>query len=186
MRTGELEQMGGPGEIIEIDETFIGHDKSIKPKHSKVRGYEHKFKVLTLVSRSGEARSFHVDSVYAKTLMPIIRENIADETMAVMNDDAGQYRNLGKIYRHGVVNHTEGQYGHRIVHTNTAEGFFSIFKRGMKGVYQHCAKNHLHRYLAEFDFRYTNRMAQGVDDFERTVIALLGIQGKRLIYQTTN
>lgn len=180
MRTGELEPMGGAGEIIEVDETFIGHDYAIKPKGSrKGRGYTHKFKVLTLVSRSGEARSFHVDKVNARTLMPIIRENIAQET-AVMTDEAGQYKNLGKLYTHGFVRHKQKEYVRGAVHTNTAEGFFSIFKRGMKGVYQHCGKQHLHRYLAEFDFRYNLR---NIVDSDRTESALMGVRGKRLQYR---
>ena len=175
MRTGELEPMGGAGEIIEVDETFIGHDKAFPVK----QGFTHKFKVLTLVSRSGEARSFHVDKVNARTLIPIIRENIAKET-AVMTDEAGQYKNLGKLYTHGYVRHARKEYVRGAVHTNTVEGFFSIFKRGMKGVYQHCGKQHLHRYLSEFDFRYNLR---NINDSDRTQIALQGVAGRRLIYR---
>ena len=69
------------------------------------------------------------------------------------------------------------------MHTNTVEGYYSIFKRGMKGVYQHCIEKHLHRYVAEFDFRYSNRTALGVSDFERAEIAAAGINGKRLTYR---
>nr|MBA3448640.1 transposase [Pseudaminobacter sp.] len=87
---------------------------------------------------------------------------------------------------HGTVEHGAGEYGRGIVHTNTVEGFYSIFKRGMKGVYQHCAEHHLHRYLAEFDFRYSNRIAMGIDDGTRAVVALMGAKGKRLTYRGTN
>jgi len=179
MRSGELQPMGGKGEIIEVDETFIGNDKTKKPKGSKKgRGYSHKHKVLTLVSRSGEARSFHVDSVNAKTLFPIIQKNIASESI-VMTDEAGQYTNLGQHYPHEFVRHGKSEYVRGNIHTNTIEGFFSIFKRGMKGVYQHCKERHLHRYLAEFDFRYNLR---NLSDIERSFSALMGVVGKRLLY----
>ena len=72
------------------------------------------------------------------------------------------------------------------IHTNTVEGYFSVFKRGMKGVYQHCGKKHLHRYAAEFAFRYSNRIANGFDDASRAEAALLGVAGKRLTYQGPN
>jgi hypothetical protein len=119
--------------------------------------------------------------------MPILRENIAKETL-VMTDDAGQYESVCEDFEaHGAVRHSQGEYvvGEDF-HTNTLEGYFSIFKRGMKGIYQHCAKHHLHRYLAEFDFRYNHRIALGVDDVERTSHALRGIVGKRLTYRTTH
>ena len=104
-----------------------------------------------------------------------------------MTDEAGQYRTLClEFAKHSVVRHQRGEYGLGPVHTNTIEGFFSIFKRGMKGVYQHCGKQHLHRYLAEFDFRYSNRSALGVEDEGRAERALRGIIGKRLTYRTTH
>ena len=90
---------------------------------------------------------------------------------------------------HGIVRHSIGEYvsiNDKTMHTNTIEGFFSIFKRGMKGVYQHCGHNHLNRYLAEFDFRYNNRMANGTNDTERADKLLLGVKGKRLTYETTH
>ena len=83
-----------------------------------------------------------------------------------------------------MVHHSAGEYVRDDAHTNTLEGYFSVFKRGMKGIYQHCGKQHLHRYLAEFDFRYSNRVALGIGDSERADIALLGVKGKRLTYQT--
>ncbi len=184
MRTGELAAFGAGGGVVEVDETFIGHDKTIKPKHCKKgRGYAHKHKVLALVDRStGRARSMVVDDLKAKTLVPILRENIAKEA-TVYTDEATQYQNLTSHFAaHDYVRHGAGEYGRGDIHTNTIEGYFSIFKRGMKGVYQHCAKNHLHRYATEFEFRYNNRVANGADDEDRAVLALRGVKGKRLKY----
>ena len=101
-----------------------------------------------------------------------------------MTDEAGQYRKLADDFAaHDFVRHSAEEYARGNIHTNTIEGYFSIFKRGMKGVYQHCAKRHLHRYMAEFDFRYSNRSALGVEDQERARRALEGVKGKRLLYQ---
>lgn len=183
MRSGDLSPFGSNGGAVEIDETFIGHDKS-KPIKT---GYEHKFKVLSLVDReTGQARSMVVDSLRIADLMPILEANIAKEAH-VMTDEAGQYRFLGKTFAaHGAVRHKDGEYGRGPIHTNTVEGFYSIFKRGMKGVYQHCSKEHLHRYVAEYDFRYNNRIALGIDDTARAQNLLRGAKGKRLTYQTAN
>ena len=179
MRTGSLAPMGGAGEIVEADETFIGR----KEGTIKRRGYAHKRPVLSLVERGGSVRSFHVEGTSAATLVPILRANIAAET-AVMTDEAGQYKHLHKDFAsHDFVSHGADEYVRGTVHTNTIEGYFSIFKRGMKGVYQHCAEKHLHRYLAEFDFRYNNRVRLGVGDKDRTTMALRGIVGKRLTYR---
>ncbi len=182
MRSGDLAPMGGAGEIIEIDETFIGQKKDM-PKR---RGYAHKHAVLSLVERGGTVRSFHVDGTSAAHLVPILRANIAKEA-SVMTDEAGQYTHLAKDFAsHDYVNHGAGEYGRGKVHTNTVEGFYSIFKRGMKGVYQHCGEKHLHRYVAEFDFRYNNRVALGIDDAERAHRALEGVKGKRLLYRDSS
>lgn len=180
MRSGSLGPMGGGGGIVEIDETFIGHKGRVRNA-----GPHHKHTVLTLVSRDGEARSFHIDRANQATIIPIIRENLAREAK-VVTDDAGHYRNLDLYYKHAFVNHSAGQYGRGEIHSNTVEGYYSIFKRGMKGVYQHCSEKHLHRYLAEFDFRYSNRARLGIDDAMRTVAALKGIKGKRLTYRQPN
>ena len=128
------------------------------------KGYAHKRKILSLIDRdSGHSRSMVVDSVDAKTIVPILQENI-DREARVMTDDAGQYCHINENFaEHGMVQHSNGEYvskADRTVHVNCAEGFFSIFKRGMKGIYQHCKKEHLHRYLAEFDFRYNNRCSR--------------------------
>jgi transposase-like protein len=192
MRDGAFSvPFGNDGGVVEVDETFIGHDRTIKPKgEKKGRGYAHKHKVLSLVDReTGQARSMVVDSLAAKDITPILRENIAKEAR-VMTDEAGQYRHLDKEFAdHAFTRHGAGEYVNmedRTIHTNTIEGFFSIFKRGMKGVYQHCGKQHLHRYLAEFDFRYNNRSALGCEDELRARRALSNIVGKRLTYQTVD
>ena len=185
MRTGELAAFGSGGGIVEVDETFIGHDKTIKPKHSKKgRGYAHKHKVLSLVDRStGRAKSMVVNDLKAKTLVPILKENIAKEA-TVYTDEASQYQNLAKHFAtYDYVSHGKGEYGRGAVHTNTIEGYFSVFKRGMKGVYQHCSKKHLHRYVAEFEFRYNHRSALGVDDSLRAEHVLSSVKGKRLTYR---
>jgi transposase-like protein len=123
-----------------------------------------------------------VDDLKAKTLIPILREQI-DRDTAVMTDEAGQYKYLCRHFQHDFVRHGIGEYGRGSVHTNTIEGYFSIFKRGMKGTYQHCSPKHLPRYLAEFDFRYN---AREVSDSERADAALRGIVGKRLTYRGTD
>ena len=179
MRDDGTVDFGTDGGIVEVDETFIGRDKDNPIK----RGYAHKHKVLALVDRnSGKAHSMVVEDLKAKTLTPILRENIAKEA-TVYTDEAGQYRRLGRVFAdHDFVTHSAGEYVRGEVHTNTAEGYFSIFKRGMKGIYQHCSKRHLHRYAAEFEFRYNNREGNGPDDAGRAAIALQGVKGKRLQY----
>jgi transposase-like protein len=178
MRSGELAPLGGGGGIVEIDETFIGN-KTDMPRR---RGFAHKHAVLSLVERGGAVRSFHVAGTSAAHLVPILRANIAKEA-SVMTDEAGQYAHLNEDFAsHEYVNHGSGEYGRGDVHTNTLEGYYSIFKRGMKGIYQHCSERHLHRYVAEFDFRYSNRIRLGINDEARTELALRGIVGKRLTY----
>jgi hypothetical protein len=181
MRSGDLAPFGGEGGVVEVDETFFGRREGV----AKARGgFAHKVPVLSLVHReSGQCRSFVVDNVTRDTLLPIVLQNVQRETY-IMTDEATQYRGqFRKVFLgHGVVNHTAGEYGRGRVHTNTVEGSFSIFKRGMKGVYQHCAEKHLHRYVAEFEFRYNNRVALGCDDGERSRQALRGMVGKRLTY----
>ena len=180
MRDGNLNvPFGGGGTAVEADETFIGRE----PGKPKMRAYHHKMKVLSLVNReSGQARSAVVDDLKPRTVVPVHCENIAKEAR-VMTDEAGHYFHIGKTFaEHGVVRHGKEEYVRSDIHTNTIEGYFSIFKRGMKGVYQHCSKRHLHRYLAEFHFRYNNRVALGTNDKERTTIAIQGIVGKRLTY----
>ena len=127
-----------------------------------------------------------VDAVNASAITPIVLQNVKREAR-LATDEANYYRFVGRqLADHKTVNHAKGEYVRGSVHTNTIEGYFSIFKRGMKGVYQHCAKKHLHRYLAEFDFRYTNRAGCGFNDAERTDELLKGVVGRRLTYQTAN
>jgi len=187
MREGELAPFGGNGGIVESDETFLWNEPG---KPIKRGGGGHKHKILSLIDRnSGQVRSAVVENFKVKTIVPILKENIAKEAR-VMTDEAGQYRGLKDHFEdHGVVNHSVKEYvsfSDPSIHINTVEGFFSIFKRGMKGVYQHCEKQHLHRYLAEFDFRYSKRVAKGIDDSTRAEKILCGVAGKRLTYQTAN
>lgn len=186
MRVVDEGPLGGKGEIVEADETFIGRKEGAQVK----RGYGHKNAVLTLVERGGSAKSFHVESTRAKDIAPIVSQNVASESH-FMTDEANHYTKIGAQFAsHHSVDHSREEYAYTDretglrVHSNTAEGYFSIFKRGMIGVYQHCGEKHLHRYLAEFDFRYSNRIKLGVDDVERTERAVKGVVGKRLTYRT--
>jgi transposase-like protein len=181
MRVVGVTPMGGAGKIVEADETFIGRIDGEKKRRA---GWGHKNAVLTLVQRGGGARSFHIDNTTVAQIHNTVRDNVARET-ALMTDEARHYDNIGERFAsHETVKHSADDYVRGHVHTNTVEGFYSIFKRGMKGVYQHCSEKHLHRYLAEFDFRYSNRVRLGVDDVERTARAVKGIVGKRLTYAT--
>jgi transposase-like protein len=183
MRVGSLTPplMGGGGEIVEVDETYIG-----KKKDKEVRlGYQHKHAVLTLIQRGGEARCFHIEAANTRSVIPVIMDNIADEAR-LSTDEAQIYKRVGKNFaEHGAVNHIQGEYARGEFHTNNAEAYFSVFKRGMRGVYQHCAEKHLHRYLAEFDFRYNHRAKLGINDEGRAAAAVAGVKGKRLTYRTT-
>jgi transposase-like protein len=180
MREDVLPPMGGAGVYVEADETFMGPMEG-QPKGRP--GTSSKIKILTLVQRGGKARSFHVEKLTNEIIHEIVRDNVAKESH-FRTDEARHYRNLGKEFAsHETVEHGDDEYVRGDAHVNTAEGFFSIFKRGMKGIYQHCGEKHLHRYLAEYDFRYSNRVALGVDDVERTAQAVRGIVGKRLTYR---
>lgn len=187
MREGGLAPMGGQGAFVEADETFIGKREGATVR----RGPSHKRAVLTFVERGGEARSFHIDHATAAEIAPIVMKNI-DRESHLMTDEAGQYVRVGKRFaKHSSVDHSREEYAYtdRVtgdsIGVNTAEGFFSIFKRGMIGIYQHCSERHLHRYLAEFDFRYSHRIKTGYNDTARAERAVLGVQGKRLTYETT-
>lgn len=184
MRAGDLAPFGGEGGVVEVDETFFGRKAGAEQR----RGYAHKVPILSLVHReSGQCRSFVIDEANRETIIPLVLANVDRETY-IMTDEAGQYKNQFRhlFLGHGRVNHTAGEWGRGPVHTNTIEGSFSIFKRGMKGIYQHCSEKHLHRYVAEFEFRYNNREANGVNDTERSIETLKGIAGKRLTYRRTH
>jgi len=194
MRTGGLLPPMGSGGVVEVDETIIGKN-SFAPKGRKKPGTPYRNIVMTLVERGGSARSFHIEMMDSYEVVPIIRENIKREATINTDQHAG-YKWLGKEFaEHETVDHSKEEYARteftwgkdgpktKKITTNTVEGYFSIFKRGMKGTYQHCSEKHLHRYLAEFDFRYSNRAALGVNDGERAALAIKGIEGKRLTYR---
>ena len=186
MRSGDFTPFGSDGGVVEADETFIGFEPHVLSGEFDAgkRGFHGKMKVLALVDRTtGRSKAYVVDKVAVDFIMPILRENIAREAR-LATDDAGVYRRAIKHFAaHGVVRHSRGQYGLGDIHTNTVEGYFSIFKRGMRGIYQWRGKKHLHRYLAEFDFRYSNREANGINDAARADILLAGVVGRRLTYQ---
>jgi transposase-like protein len=178
MKVLGMKPMGGAGKIVEADETFIVNKKGF-PKRV---GVGHKMAVMSLLERGGSVRSTVLDTVTREGVERIIRRNVHEDSR-LMTDTAGYYRGRRfGIAEHEMVNHEQGEYAYGDVHVNSLEGYYSIFKRGMKGVYQHCSEKHLHRYVAEFDFRYSNRIRLGVDDKERADRTLKGVVGKRLTY----
>jgi transposase-like protein len=178
--------LGGAGKVVEIDETLQGRLSDAPKKFGRGQHFSYRNIVLSLVERGGPVRSFHMSGATMGTILPVIRANVSRET-AIMTDEYSVYQHLGREFaRHESVNHAKEEWARGDVTTNTVEGYFSVFKRGMKGVYQHCAEKHLHRYLAEFDFRYSNRAKLGIDDAARAERALKGIVGKRLTYRTTD
>jgi len=195
MRQGGLDitPMGGAGQIVEADETYFGGVESHKMRtattsgrkftHSKKgRGPANKRAIVTLVERGGKVRSFHIPRADKATVARIVSDNIAHESR-LHTDQSGLYKEIGGQFEgHETVNHSAKEYARGDVHVNSAEGYFSIFKRGMRGVYQHCSEKHLHRYLAEFDFRYNHRAALGFSDETRTAAAIRSAEGKRLTY----
>lgn len=194
MRQGGFSPLGGQGKIVEADETYYG--KQAEPKMSKQRrgrpyikrgaGPAGKLAIVALVERGGCVRSFHVKQANKVNVSNLVTNNIAKES-DLFTDESRLYSGMDQHFNtHQTVKHSAGEYARGIVHSNNIESYFSVFKRGMKGTYQHCAEKHLHRYLAEFDFRHNNRVALGVNDKERATNILLGVVGKRLTYQTTN
>ena len=182
MRVLRMEPLGGEGKHVEADDTFIGRKKGFP----RQRGSAHKFKVMSLVERGGHVRSTVLDSVTRQDVERIIRKHVHPDSK-LSTDTARYYAGKGfPVAEHGLVNHEIEEWVRGEHHTNTLEGYYSVFKRGMKGVYQHCSEKHLHRYLAEFDFRYNNRVALGVGDVARTNQALAGIVGKRLTYRDSS
>jgi transposase-like protein len=189
MRLGGLAPMGGKGAEVEADETYFGPVAGDKKRTEKARGGKftkgersgpsNKRAIVALVERGGEVRSFHVAVADKATDTKMVTDNIHHETI-LYTDESRLYTGLGFDFDgHESVKHSVGEYVPGAVHTNTIEGVFSIFKRGMNGVYQHCDQKDLHRYLAEFDFRYNNRTALGVNDGERTTLAVKNAAGKR-------
>jgi transposase-like protein len=193
MRDGSLGPLGGAGEIVEADETYIGKKSGVRTMTTRGKpftrggkaGVAEKRAIVSLVQRGGTVRSFHVERADKVTIASIVTQNIARETK-LFTDESRLYMGAdAHVAEHDTVHHASKEYARGIVHTNTVEGFFAIFKRGMKGIYQHCGEKHLHRYLSEYDFRYNNRTALGVNDETRAVKALKGAIGKRLTYRTT-
>jgi transposase-like protein len=202
MRDGDLAPLGGGGSIVEADETYYGKPE-IEHVSPQRRGLPYKKArakntrpIVALVERGGNVRTFHVPVADQATVEKIVTQNIARESR-LHTDESKLYFNAADHFTaHKTVKHTAKEYARddveiakdgsitiETVHTNSAEGYFSIFKRGMRGVYQHCKEKHLHRYLAEFDFRYNNRTRLGVSDTERAEKALRGARGKRLMYR---
>ena len=194
MRSGEFaSQMGGEGEIVEADETYYGKVEEERPRNKYLppptkgrrTGPAGKRAIVSLVERGGSVRSFHVAVADGETVSRIVRENVARESR-LHTDESRLYTKVGSGFSaHETVTHSAGEYVCDDVHTNSAEGYFSIFKRGMRGIYQHCREKHLHRYLAEFDFRYNHRIKLGFDDTQRTALMVEGAAGKRLTYQAS-
>jgi transposase-like protein len=181
VRTLLTPPMGGAGATIEADETYVGGKAAnrafgpIPPKQA----------VVSLVQRGGGVRSFHIPRVTASNLYPIIARHTHEDSR-FMTDESNVYTAIGATFSdYQTVNHSAKEYVRDEAYTNTVEGYFSVLKRGIYGVYQHVSEAHLKRYLAEFDFRYSNRVALGVNDVARTDLTVKGISGKRLTYRTT-
>jgi transposase-like protein len=200
MRDGGLAPLGGKGTVVEADETYYGDIPEAqrrkfkttgRPMSKDTRGPGKKRAVVSLVERGGKVRSFHPALADGVNVTKIVRENIDRETQ-LHTDKSKLYVKSGKDFAaHETVNHSAAEYarypkGMPIITTNTIEGYFSIFKRGMRGIYQHCSEKHLHRYLAEYDFRYNHRVKLGINDGERAALAVKSAAGKRLTYRQSH
>lgn len=181
MKDTDTGLLGGPGSsgIVEADEVYLGKAKG----QGKGAHYDSKQKVVALVERHGRVRAFHVPRVTATTVKTILKSQVA-ESARLMTDSAGLYKKVGLHFAsHETVNHLRKEYARGDVTTNTVEGYFGIFQRGLRGIYQHVSPAHLHRYLDEFSYRYNNRSSVGVEDAERAARLLKRIGGKRLTYR---
>jgi transposase-like protein len=173
--------LGGQDKFVEADETYVGG----RARNRAYKAPAPKKAVFSLVEREGKARSFHIANVTAETVRPLI-VTVTSQKSHFRTDESGIYWKIGEEFAtHRTVNHSAEEYVRGDAHTNTAEGMFSILKRGIYGIYQHVSEAHLQRYLNEFDFRYNNRVALGVDDAERATRAIQGATGKRLTYRRT-
>ena len=193
MRRGglDLPPLGGEGKVVEADETYFGNiPEASRPKtkttgrpfQKDARGPKNKRAIIALVERGGPVRSFHVPAAHLNNVVEIVRNNVARESR-LHTDESKLYHRIGKEFAaHETVKHADYEYVHGEVTTNTVESYFSVFRRGMRGVYQHCKEKHLHRYLAEYDFRYNYRASLGYNDTDRTIAAVRGGEGKRLTY----
>jgi transposase-like protein len=191
MRAGGLAPLGGGGSIVEADETYYGDvDRPIlranKQGRFRTKRKGNKRPIIALVERGGNVRTFHVPVADKVSVTKIVRDNIDRETR-LHTDESRLYGGSDEHFAsHETVRHSIEEYVRGDVHTNSVEGYFGIFKRGMRGVYQHCKEKHLHRYLAEYDFRYNHRIALGFNDRERAALAVKNAAGKRLTYRGTN
>lgn len=189
MRPAHPPVVGGNGGTVEMDTTFVGGKEKNKHANKRIKGAAGGFgkePVISLVERSGVVTSQHVASVTAKNVGMILDAQLHDDAVLYTDDDKA-FRSVKPRHRpDAVVRHSTGEYVRGDVHTNTIEGYFSILKRGITGTYHHVSQKHLKRYLAEFDFRYNERAKLGVNDGERAVKALKGIEGKRLTYRRPN
>lgn len=186
--------IGGGGKVVEADETYYGRRETPKPSEQrKGRPYLKRKKpfdkrsVVALVERGGQVRMFHVENATKRDVRDVLVRNV-DRQSILHTDESNLYTETGAEFaKHQTVKHTAGEYVRYedgfAIHSNTVENVFSVFKRGMRGVYQHCGEAHLHRYLAEFDFRYNRRSALGWNDKDRVADIARGIEGKRLTYR---
>lgn len=185
MKPSDPGPMGGAGHDVEADEAYWGKDKSTPKSRTAIRNMH---KIVSLVDRvTGRSTSIVFKPELSAANIGSYLFSAVDRESRLLTDQAKHYKRPGLDFAsHRSVNHAQDEYVSRLdpsVHTNTIEGFFGIFKRGMRGIYQHCGEQHLQRYLHEFDFRYSHRSALGIEDEERTDIALQGIVGKRLTYR---
>ncbi|MEQ8194226.1 MAG: IS1595 family transposase [Rhodospirillales bacterium] len=192
MRSGDLSPLGGEGQIVEADETYYGNREERKISeqrrgrpYKKKGGLSMKRAVLGLVERGGQVRTFHIAQATKVNVADLVTKNVDKESI-LYTDESRLYHGMKDHFKdHDFTTHSKNEYARGPVHSNTIENYFSVFKRGMKGTYQHCAEKHLHRYLAEFDFRYNKRVGLEVTDEQRADYILDGIVGKRLTYETT-
>lgn len=172
--------LGGGSAPVEVDETYWGNTGKQKPG---ARGGDHKMKIVSLVERDGQKRSFHVPDVTAKTVTGIMKEQVAKQAR-VMTDESSIYKKVGREFSsHETVNHSKGEYSRGAVTTNTVESSFALLKRGLHGTFHAVSEQHLQRYATEFDFRWNTRQKLGFNDMDRANVALKNIAGKRLTYR---
>jgi transposase-like protein len=171
-------QLGGPGKTVEADETALTNSRKTKRGPGRKRPHTH---VLSLVERGGDIRSMSLDH---RNVRKFVWEHVHPDSRLV--SDKAQFYANPPMLTHESVDHSKYEWARGDVHTNTLEGFFSIFKRGLIGTYQHVDSKHIDRYLAEFDFRQNTRAKLGIDDQQREAIAARSAKGKRLTYETTN
>lgn len=198
MREGGLGPLGGEGKIVEVDETYYGPKDEKRNVTTSGRpftkggrtGPSNKRAIVGLIERTGSIRTFHVVQANQQNVAALVTANVARES-ALYTDESRLYQSVGAAFAsHETTKHSRGEYvrrdGDRVIHSNNIESYFSVFKRGMRGTYQHCAEKHLHRYLAEFDFRHNRRVALGGNDISRADAILRGVSGKRLTYETAS